>query len=448
MKKLLYLVISMSLMTGVARAQERIILEEVIAVIGDFPTFTSEFEAEYYQAKSQYEGFQGDLRCEMFSKLLTDKLLLQKAKIDSIEVADERVESEIERRMRFYSSQIGGDEALEKYLGKSLLAYKEEIRDRIRQQMIAEEVRQKILADVKVTPTDVKRFFDEIPSDSLPLFDAEVEVGMILLKPEASSFAKEYAYNTISKLREEIVSGRRDFGIAAASYSDDLGSRIKNGELGYFSRGQMVPSFERAAYLLRGDTVSPIIETEYGYHILQLVDRKGEKINVRHILIKPKVVSSDLENARKKLEKAVAEIKNGQLDFCKAAQEMSDDEYTKQNCGFYMDPATGVNKIEVTQLEPDIALLVKDLKPGQFSEILPVASPDGSTYFRVLFLKSETPPHRANLKDDYQKIQAFALERKKQKTLEEWAQNYAKTTYVRVDEKFNHCEELQSWINQ
>lgn len=448
MKRLLYLISCLCLMITISTAQEKIVLEEVIAVVGDFPTFTSEFEAEYFQAKSQYEGFQGDLRCEMFSKLLTDKLLLQKAKIDSIEVAAERVEGEIERRMRFYSSQIGGDEALEKYLGKSLLAYKEEIRDRIKQQLTIEEVRQKILADVKVTPTDVKRFFDEIPADSLPLFDAEVEVGLILLKPEASSYAKEYAYNTIAKLREEIVAGKRDFGIAAASYSDDLGSRIKNGELGYFSRGQMVPSFERAAYMLRGDTVSPIIETEYGYHIMQLVDRKGEKINVRHILIKPKVVSSDLDQARKKLEKAIAEVKSGKLDFCKAAQDLSDDEYTKQNCGFYMDPATGVNKIEVTQLEPDIALLVKNLKPGQFSEILPVAMPDGSTYFRVLYLKSETPPHRANLRDDYQKIQAFALERKKQQTLEEWAEKYARTTYVRVDEKFNQCEELQSWINQ
>lgn len=448
MKALFCTWISIFLLMPVIRAQEKIILEEVIAVVGDFPTFSSEFEAEYFQAKSQYEGFQGDLRCEMFSKLLTDKLLLQKAKIDSIEVADERVESEIERRLRFYASQIGGDEALEKYLGKSLLAYKEEIRDRIRQQMTAEEVRQKLLADVKVSPTDVKRFFDEIPVDSLPLFDAEVEVGLILLKPEASAYAREYAYNTISRLREEIVSGKRDFGIAAASYSDDLGSRIKNGELGYFSRGQMVPSFERAAYLLKGDSVSPIIETEYGFHILQLIDRKGEKLNVRHILIKPKVVSSDLEAARKKLENTLVEISAGRMDFCKAVQDFSDDDYTKQNCGFYMDPATGVNKIEVTQLEPDIALLVKDLKPGEFSPVLPVAMPDGSTYFRVLYLKSETPPHRANLRDDYQKIQAFALERKKQKTLEDWALEYSKSTYVRLDEKFNHCEQLKQWNNQ
>lgn len=437
-----------TIVPSVLFAQQKIILEEVVAVVGDYPLFTSELEAEYFQMKMQYQDYEGDIRCHVLDQLLTQKLLLQKADIDSIVVDENRVESEIERRLRFYAQQIGGEDALEKYLGKTILQYKDEIRDRIRQQMLVEDTRNQLLSDVKVSPTEVRKFFNEIPKDSLPLFDAEVEVGVLLIKPEASEYARKYAFETISKLREEIIRGERDFDIAASVYSDDVGSRVQGGELGYFGRGQMVPEFERAAFRLKGDTISPIIETEFGYHIMKLIDRKGEKVNVRHILIKPKVISSDLDAARKRLEEVVERVRSGQLDFCKAVQEYSADEYTKQNCGFYMDPSTGVNKMELKVLEPDVALVVKDLKPGNYSEALPVSMPDGSTYYRVLYLKSESPPHKANLKDDYQKIQAFALERKKQQTLDDWAADYRKSTYVRIDQRYKDCLEVEKWISK
>lgn len=447
MKK--YIAISLFVLAPVLLwAQQKLILEEVVAVVGEYPLFTSELEAEFFQMKMQYEGYEGNLKCQVLDQLLTQKLLLQKAEVDSIVIDDARVEGEIERRLRFYAQQIGGEDALEKYLGKTIIEYKEDIRDRIRQQMLIEETRNQLLMDVKVSPTDVRRFFNEIPQDSLPLFDSEVEVGVIVLKPEPSEYAKQYALETITKLREEIVSGQRDFKIAASVYSDDVGSGQQGGELGYFGRGQMVPEFERAAFRLKGDTISQVVESEFGYHILQLIDRKGEKVNVRHILIKPKIVSTDLQAASRKLQTIVNDIKAGKLDFCKAVQEYSADQFTSQNCGFYMDPSTGVNKMELKSLEPDVALIVKDLKPGTYSDPLPVNMPDGSTYYRVLYLKSESPPHRANLKEDYQKIQAFALERKKQETLDEWAREYRKTTYVRIDDHYQECEESEKWTSK
>lgn len=428
-----------------SHAQPKQVLEEVAAIIGDNIILKSEWEAEYLQVKDQYTNFKGDLKCEILNQLVLQKLMLHKAELDSVVISEEQVEYEMDRKIRYFVSQVGDEKRLEEYLGKSILQYKEEMKPRIMQQMQVQEVQKKLLDAVKVTPTEVKKYFDEIPTDSLPLFGAEVELGQIVMIPKPNQFAKEYAYSTLKKYREEIIAGKRNFELTAKSFSDDKGSAVNGGELGYFKRGEMVAAFEAAAFKLKPDSISPIIETQYGYHILKLIDRKGEKINVRHILIKPTIITRDLAETEKFLKDLVVKIKADSLTFCQAAGKYSEDEITKSNCGFFTDPNVGSNRVEIELLDQDVVLQVQKMKPGDFSLPTPIQAQDGSAAYRILYLKSETKPHRANMKDDYQKIQAFALEQKKQKAMTDWAEKFKKNVYIRVEPTYTDCKEMSRW---
>ena len=430
-----------------AIAQPKQILEDVVALIGDNIILKSEWEAEYLQVKDQYTNFKGDLKCEILNQLILQKLLLHKAELDSVVITDEQVEYEMDRKIRYFVSQIGDEKRLEEYLGKSILQYKEEMKPRIMQQMQVQETQKTMLDAVKVTPTEVKKYFDEIPTDSLPLFGATVELGQIVIIPKPNQFAKDYAYSTLKKYREEIIAGKRNFELTAKSFSDDKGSGMNGGELGFFKRGEMVAAFEAMAFKLKPESVSPIIETQYGYHILKLIDRKGERINIRHILIKPTIITRDLAETEKFLKDLVVKIKSDSLTFCQAANKYSEDELTKSNCGFFSDPNVGSNKVEIELLDQDVVLQVQKMKSADFSLPTPIQSPDGSSAYRVLYLKSEMKPHRANMKDDYQKIQAFALEQKKQKVMEDWAQKFKKSVYIHVEPAYTNCKEMNKWIS-
>lgn len=444
--KIALLVILLFTAFSFSKAQPKQILEEVTAVVGENIIVKSEWESEYLQAKEQYTEFKGDLRCEILNQLILQKLMLHKAEIDSVVITDEQVEYETDRKMRYFISQIGDEKKLEQYLGKTILQYKEEIKPKIKQQMLIQEIQRKLFDEVKVTPTEVKNYFDEIPKDSLPLFGTEVELGQILITPKPNKYAKDYAYSVIKKYRDDILSGKRNFELTAKSFSEDKSSAINGGELGFFKRGEMVAAFEAAAFKLKPDSISPIIETQFGYHILKLIERKGERINVRHILIKPTIINQDLAETEKLLNNIIDKIKKDSITFCQAANKYSEDEYTKSNCGFFSDPNLGSSKIDIEMLEKDIVLQIQNLKTGEFTTPTIVTLPDGSAAYRVLFLKSETKPHRANLKDDYQKIQAFALEKKKQKAINDWADKYKNNVYIKISENISNCEEIKHWL--
>lgn len=429
-----------------ARAQIGV-LDEIIAVVGENYILRSDLEAELFQMKSQYEALPENFRCELFEQLLMQKLMLHKADVDSSYISEDLIEAELDRRIRFYASQIGGEKKLEKYLGKSIVEYKETIRPSLEKQMRIQDIQSGLMKDIKVSPTETRKFFEEIPKDSLPLFEAEVEVGQILISPKPSKYAKDYAYSTIEKLRKDIIAGKRDFAITASSYSDDIGSKMKGGELGFFERGQMVPEFEAMAFKLKSDSVSPIIQTDFGYHILQLIERRGDRVNARHILIKPKIIDSDIDDAKNLLRSLANQIKSDSISFCDAATKYSEDEYTKGNCGMFANTAIGNNRLEMSELEPDIALVVQKLNPGDISAPYEVPNPDGSSSYRIVYLKSEVEPHVADLKLDYQKIQAFALEKKKTEEMQKWAKNYRKNTYIWIDESFDDCENISAWKN-
>ncbi|MCB9245081.1 MAG: peptidylprolyl isomerase [Flavobacteriales bacterium] len=426
-------------------AQPSAVIEEVIAVVGDHIVLKSDLEKEYFQMSLQYPDYQGDLKCDLFQQLLTQKLLLHKAELDSIVIADERLEYEITRRIEFYASQVGGVDRLEDYLGVSVIEYKDQMRQKVKNQMLVQEAQASLLRDLKVSPTEVRKFYNEIPADSIPYFNAQVEVGQIVIKPKPSTVADEYARDLAEKLRADLISGKRKFCITASLYSDDPGSKSRCGELGEFKRGSMVAEFERAAFKLKKDSISPVVKSEFGYHIIQLIERKGNILNARHILIRPKIVSSDYQVTIDQLKDIVRKIKADSMTFCDAAQKYSEDEMTRVNCGILSDPNSGTNLVEITQMDPDIALRLEKLKPGDFTEPHSVPQLDGSVEFRVLYLKHEVPPHKADLTADYQMIANFALEKKKQDTLDKWAEKFRKQLYIKIDDKFAGCPEVAQW---
>lgn len=437
--------IALLLSTTCSLAQNIRVIDEIVAVVGENIVMRSELDAEYAQASSEMDMYEGDLKCEVLNQLVIQKLYLHKGAVDSIYASDDRVADELDRRIKYYATQIGGEKKLEQYLGKSIAEYKEQMRPKIEEQMVTQQVQQGLVSAVKASPTDVRKFFADIPKDSLPEFGEEVELALVSMKPKPSAYAKQYALEKITKLRKDIMSGIYDFDYAARANSDDKGTAINGGELGYFSRGQMVGPFERAAFKLSADSVSEIIETEYGYHILKLIDRKGEKVNARHILIKPLIVKSDLEGLKKQMNVLLVGLKKDSITLCQVAAEYSTDNQTKDNCGFYADPSTGSQQVPLAALDAVMIAKVSTLKEGEYSEPEPYEDFDGTTGYRFFYLKKKVPAHKANLKDDYQKVQSLALEKKQEDTVKNWVTEYKKGVYVWIDNKYENCDEMSQW---
>jgi len=444
-KRLTFSLIILLSSVFISSAQKTGIVEEVIAVVGDNIVLKSDLDKEFVQLSIQMPEYEGDLRCDLFGQLITQKLLLHKAELDSLVIDDARLEYEITRRIDFYAQQAGGVDRLEDYLGVSILQYKDEMRSKVRDQMLVQEAQGTMMRDVTISPTEVRKFFNEIPKDSIPYFNAQVELGQIIVKPKPSDIADQYARDLANNLRKDLLSGKRSFCLTASLYSDDGGTKGRCGELGEFKRGSMVPEFERAAFKLKKDSISPVVKSEFGYHIIQLIERKGNILNARHILIRPKIVSSDYQKTMDELKDLTERIQNKEITFCEAAQKYSVDQMTKSNCGFYLDPNAGTNFLEITDLEPDVALRLEKLNAGDFTEPHSVPQQDGSVMFRILYLKSEIPPHQADLAKDYQKISTYALEKKKQDTLDNWSTDFKKSLFIKIDEKYANCSQSAKW---
>lgn len=427
------------------QAQNMRILDEVVAVIGENVILKSQMETEYVQAKKEMEFYDGDLKCEILNQLIIQKLYLHKGKVDSVYADATRVDSEVDRRIQYYASQIGGEARLEQYLGKPVDEYKAQMRPKVEEQMVTQQVQQSLVSNIKASPTDVRLFFNEIPKDSLPDFDKEVEFAMVSMKPKASVYAKEYALEKIVKLRKDIVDGVYTFDFAAKSNSEDPGTSINGGELGYFARGQMVSAFERAAFKLKNDSISEVIETAYGYHIIQTIDRKGEKVNARHILIKPLIVPSDFLALKKEMIQLIVAVKTDSLTLCHVASKYSTDAQTKDNCGYYVDGGTGSQQVPVASLPPIASAKAESMMPGEYSDPVKFQDIDGTEGYRFFYLRKVVPSHRANLKDDYQKIQSLAVEKKQENEVKKWVDEFKAGVYVWIDAKYVNCEELEGW---
>ena len=442
------LLLSMGVFSAMAQNQPGMVIDQIVGVVGDNIIMQSEIEIEFAQLRKEFPQAPDTMKCEILKQRLVDKVMLCKAQLDSIVVSDDRVEGELEKRLQYFARQMGGIKAMEEFYGKSITEIKATNREKIKDGLLVQEVQQKALKDIKVSPTDIKKYFNELAeTDSLPFYSAEVEIAQIVLQPKVSKEAKEIAYEKISELRERIVNGE-SFNTLALIYSDDKGSATNGGDLGFFTRGDMVPEFEATAFRLRPDSVSKIIETKFGYHILKLVDRKGDNIDVRHILIRPKIFTTDIQKARELLDSILWQVKIDSITFEKAAKKYSDDVQTKSNGGFITEGSTGTTKVPIDELDKSLYFRIEGMKAGEISEpeLITLPGPDREQAWRVLYLKSESKPHRANLRDDYQKFQAIAKNRKKAKALNDFINKNKKQFYIHISDEYKNCLSIQNFI--
>jgi peptidyl-prolyl cis-trans isomerase SurA len=376
------------------------------------------------------------------------KLLLHQSQVDSVKVTDTQVESEMDRRMRYFIAQAGSPDKLEEYYQKSLLEIKNELREIIREQMLTEQEQQKITKDLSITPSEVKSYYRKIDKDSIPLINAELEIGIIVKQPLIGPEEKQIVINKLKGFKERIAKGD-EFATLAVLYSEDPGSAKQGGELGMFKRGDMRPEFEAAAFKLKqpGD-ISDIVETEDGFHIIQLIERRGEYINVRHILLQPQVSTQNLSKAKVTLDSVANLITTKKLKFDEAVMKYSDDP-SKNNGGLLVNNITETTRFEtsqLSQLDPKVFFVVDKLKVGEISPAMLMKTERGKQEYRIYYLKDRTNPHRANLDYDYARIQEMALDKKREKVLNQWVDTKLATTFISISDQYRNCDFKRKWV--
>ncbi len=426
-------------------SQNDSVVDGIVAVVGGNVLLRSDVENQYIQLRSQgsIAGTAPKVKCGIFENLLLQKLLLHQGQVDSIKVTDTQVELEMDRRMRYFISQAGTPERLEEHFGKSLLEIKNELRDVIKETMITEQEQQKITKDAAITPAEVKAFFRKLPKDSIPLINSELEIGMIVKQPEIGDAEKQVVKDKLKGFRERFAKGD-DFSTLAVLYSEDPGSSKQGGELGMFKRGEMRPEFEAAAFKLKPGEVSDIVETEDGYHLIQMIERRGEYINVRHILLQPKVSPVNLSKAKILLDSVANLIAKKKITYEQAVARFSDDP-GKNSGGLMVNPVSGNSKFEASQVDAKIFFVIDKLKVGDLSAPVPTTD-RGKQDYRIYYLKSRSNPHKANLEDDYARIQELALEKKKARMVDDWIINKMKSTYVAIYGDYRNCTFQRKWI--
>ena len=448
MKKTLGIVIALLFITLThAEAQKRSI-DKIAAVVGGNIVLQSDIEMQYAQYLAQGNPENAAIKCTILQQILAQKLLAQQAVIDSVTVTEPQVDDEINRRLRTMTSRAGGQERLEQFLNRSVIQYKDEIRPDIREQLVANKMQGKITEHVGITPLEVKRYFDAIPKDSLPYYNTEVEVGELVVYPTLTKLEKEVYRDKAEALRLR-VKGGEDFTTLARLYSQDPGSAREGGDLGFADRSTFVKEFAAMAFKLKANELSPVFETEYGFHVLQVIERRGEQVNVRHILIKSESTATSLSRAKLHVDSIYNSVKTGKLDFASAASLNSDNNETKYNGGMMLNAENVQNRttfIPTDKLEAQVFLTVDTMKVGSFSQPEIFTAADGKQGYRFLYLKSKTGPHKANLEQDFPKVKEVAFEDKTSRTVSEWFEKRRKTTYIKIDNDFADCTILKSWL--
>jgi peptidyl-prolyl cis-trans isomerase SurA len=438
------LVVLMFLVLPVLNGFSQKLIDGIIAVVGDEIILRSDLENQKIQAKAQGVVLGESVDCVVMEDLLYEKLLLHQGGIDSVEVSEAQIQSELDKRINVFIEQIGSREKLEEYYGKSINEIKSEFYDVLKNQMIVRNVQYEITKDVNITPSQVHEYFTSIPEDSLPLINAEVEVAHIVKFPPENFEETRRIKKRLQDFKDEVLAGK-DFATLAVFYSEDPGSAVKGGELGMQSRGTFVSEFDAVALSLKEGQISDPFKTQYGYHIMQLMEKQGEKYSARHILLKPKVSQEDLQKAKTALEEVYNLIKLDSLTFEQAAVKHSDDEESKNQNGNLVNYAIGTTRFEMSQLDPQIFLTIDTMKVGQMSRPAFMQTRDGKKAYRIIKLKTRTEAHRANMVDDYQIIQEAARSMQSGKAIQEWIENKISVTYIRMDDEFKTCPFEYKW---
>ena len=420
------------------------IVDEIIAVVGNEVVLSSDIETQYLQYLSQGYTDSEEVRCQIIEDVLYQKLLVHQAKLDSTDVSEDDVNQELDSRLNSFISQLGSEEALEEYFKKSTSELKIEFYEIIYNQLLTQRMQSSITSSVSITPEEVKLFFQEMKKSSdIPVMPTTLEISQIIKIPEITLDEKSRIRKKLISFRDRIKNGE-DFTVLATLYSDDTESAKNGGELGFVGRGALVPEFESAAFSLKGDQISEVIETQFGYHIIQLIERRGETVNVRHILLKPKVSSASLLEAKEQLEKVEVLMKSKEITFEEAARFHSDD-VSKNNGGLLINPQTGSSLFTVEELPLNIRYSADRMNEGDVSSISQFVMDDGKKAYRIIKITRKLKEHSANLIDDFSLINDAALNEKKQQEISEWVDKNITTTYIRFDYDYNNCDVLKKW---
>ena len=421
------------------------VVDRVMAIVGGKIILKSDIEKQYVQYLAQ-SGVEGDeSRCLIFDQILLQRLLLNQAEIDSVTVSESQIEGELDRRMRFYINQIGSEEKLEEYFHTTIRELKADFRDVIKDQLVVQTMQSKITKDVSASPNEVRKYFEGFPEDSIPYIDAELEIAQIVRNPPISAEEKDAIRAELEGYRAKIVAGETELAVFAALYSQDPGSAKKGGELGFFERGAMVPEFELAAFNLKPGEVSPIVETKFGFHLLQLIERRGDQINIRHILLQPRTTEASIVKCINILDSLQKQINSGTITFEVAAEKFSEEDETKNNGGLMINPETNTTRLSPDKIDRVLFFQIDSMELNRASEPLIMTSPSGKTAYRIVMVKSRSKPHKANLQDDYQRIHEVTLNEKQSKALIEWVKKKQRSTYIHFNEEYTNCESLKHW---
>lgn len=423
-----------------AQTSNMTVIDKIVAKVDNYIVLKSELERSYLQVQSS--GEYTTTRCQVLEGLILNKLMVAKAEIDSVVVEEDMIDRQLDMRIQGVVAQAGGDtKKLEEAFGKSMEEIREDLREQVKEQMLVEKMQATITEGITVTPSEVKRFFKNIPEDSLPYFSTEVEIGQIVKKPTVSAEEKDRIENLLLRVRSEAIDDGVDFQVLAGRHSEGP-TAPRGGNLGDVERGQMVPEFEAAALKLKNGEISMPVQTEFGFHIIQMVDRRGNIYNARHILIMPKFSEADYTIAAHFLDSVKNLIEEDSLTFNRAAKEFSDDKETSSNGGFIRD-MSGANRISVSELDPGLFFTMDTMQVGSISAPMRFTMNDGKEAMRIIYYKSKLKPHQANLDQDYQKIYAAALNAKKSKQMSDWFKDARYEVFIEIDPEYENCNILQ-----
>ncbi len=441
------------LLASVAGYGQNNVIDEVVWVVGDEAILKSDVESERLNA--QYEGrkFDGDPYCIIPEQLAVQKLFLHQAEIDSIEVSEQEVLSRLEQQTNWLIDQIGSKEKMEEYYNKTSTQIREMLRENIRNGMTVEKMQREIVGDIKIVPADVRRYFKNLPQDSIPYVPTQVEVQIVTLEPKIPQEEIERVKKALRDYTDQINKGEIAFSTLARLYSEDEGTRRRGGELGFMGRGQLVPEYANVAFNLQDPKkVSKIVESEFGFHIIQLIEKRGDRINTRHILLKPEVEEKDLEASLLRLDSIAKDIRNAKFSFDEAATFISQDKDTRNNHGLMANPNSGTARFEMqelAQVSQEVAKTVEGLNVGEISEPFTMINNKGKEICAIVKLKARIDGHKATITEDYQRLKSIVQSKLGEEKLQKWIVNKQKSTYVRINENWAKCDfKYPGWVRK
>lgn len=435
-----------------ANAQDNVI-DQIVWVVGDEAILKSDVEAVRLQMQLEKEHFDGDPYCLIPEQLAVQKLFLHQAKVDSIDVENSTVSRTVDRRISNAIASLGSQEKLEEYLGKTISQLREEWREQVRDNEIVNKVQQNIVGHIKLTPSEIRNYYTDLPQDSLPFIPTTVEVEIITMNPKVPQAEIDAVKNKLRDFTDRVNRKETDFSTLALLYSEDTESAKRGGELGFMGRAQLVPEFANAAFSLNDPSkVSNVIESEYGYHIIQLIEKRGDRVNVRHILLKPTIPAEELAKTSARMDSLVIDLNAKKFTFEEAASYISADKDTRNNKGLMVNKNeysnySGTSRFRMEDLPQEVAKSVDKLQVGELSKPFTMTGSNGKQTVAIVKVRQRVNSHKANLSDDYQVMKSIVEGKKREEVLKKWVQDKIKTTYVRIDDDWKNCDFQHSgWI--